>query len=30
MGERLLRILIELLAEQEGVHIDYEIEKKAA
>ena len=27
MGERLLRTLIELLAEQEGVTIRYEIER---
>jgi hypothetical protein len=27
MGERLLRTLIELLAEQEGVTIKYEIER---
>lgn len=30
MGERIYQILIELFAEQEGVHIDYEIERKAA
>lgn len=28
MGERLLATLIELLAEQEGVTIKYEIERK--
>lgn len=27
-GEKLLRILIDLLAEQEGVKITYEIERK--
>ena len=28
MGERLLRTLIELLAEQEGVKVTYKLEKK--
>ena len=28
MGERLLRTLVDLLAEQEGVNITYEIEAK--
>lgn len=28
MGERLLRTLVELLAEQEGVKITYKIEEK--
>ena len=30
MGERLLKTLIELLAEQEGVKITYELEEREA